>query len=436
MKISKKIFTSMLICNILTVIFIGIAIATNYFVFGNVISNNNVIFGRVNTSLVIVIGSALITIIISIIISLLVGKNITKPIKGVTQILKRTAEYDIVDDKNYDWLLSVKDESADMADSLRKMRITLRDVVKNIRLGSHEVLNYSQILATATSETSISIDDISKAVEEMASGAMYQASEAEASSKRLDELAGEIEEAVEKLELLEQFGQKANNTTLMGIQALNKLKEKSSANNNIVKEVSNNVESLTVKSKSIGNILETIRTIAEQTNLLALNAAIESARAGEAGKGFAVVADEIRNLAEQTSISTEEVERIIIDIQDEVALVKENMENVQTILEESNDELNDTDVAFVDIDTSVKNMNDQLEAVVNNINKIDRDKNQVVEFVKAISDVSQDSASTTEQVSASVQQQSDTISDISNKADSLEKVAQNLEVIVGKFEIE
>ncbi len=436
MKISKKIFTSMLICNILTVILIGIAIATNYFVFGKVISNNNVMFGRVNTSLVIVIGSALITIIISIIISLLVGKNITKPIKGVTQILKRTAEYDIVDDKTYDWLLSVKDESAEMADSLSKMRITLRDVVKNIRLGSDEVLNYSQILATATSETSISIDDISKAVEEMASGAMYQASEAEVSSKRLDELAGEIEEAVEKLELLEQFGQKANNTTLMGIQALNKLKEKSSANNNIVKEVSNNVESLTVKSKSIGNILETIRAIAEQTNLLALNAAIESARAGEAGKGFAVVSDEIRNLAEQTSKSTEEVERIIIDIQDEVSLVKENMENVQVILEESNDELNDTDVAFVDIDTSVKNMNHQLEAVVNNINKIDRDKNQVVEFVKAISDVSQDSASTTEQVSASVQQQSDTISDISTKADSLEKVAQNLEVIVGKFEIE
>ena len=75
------------------------------------------------------------------------------------------------------------------------------------------------------------------------------------------------------------------------------------------------VQGLDAAAQKIGEVVELITDIAEKTNLLALNATIEAARAGDAGKGFPVVAAEVKNLADQTANSTEEISSQINGIQ-------------------------------------------------------------------------------------------------------------------------
>src|SRR4029453_19422040 len=75
------------------------------------------------------------------------------------------------------------------------------------------------------------------------------------------------------------------------------------------------VSSLATAAEKIGDVLRLIGAIASQTNLLALNATIEAARAGEAGRGFAVVASEVKGLASQTAKATEEIAGQVTSIQ-------------------------------------------------------------------------------------------------------------------------
>ena len=207
----------------------------------------------------------------------------------------------------------------------------------------------------------------------------------------------------------------ASGNTEVGRSVVNKAKDAISRLAQDIESTGQVVEQLASTTQDIGSILGVIRDISEQTNLLALNAAIEAARAGEQGRGFAVVADEVRNLASRTADSTEEIQKMINQLQSDAKDAVAAMSTGKVITLEgvaASDEavdvlggISDRIVDITDRNTQVATATEEQSTVVHTIN-------QNIEEINAINEVT---TGTAEQLAEASQE----LRDLSSRLDKM-----------------
>lgn len=379
---------------------------------------------------IIIVGAA-----IGCVIGLIVGKRISKPIVAVTELINLTAELDIKNNSDYDYILEYKDETGDIAKALRDLRVKLREVVEILQADSKQLYGSADSLNGIATQGEQSIVGVNKAAEEFAKGAMEQAEDAQNASENMHILSNEIDEYQNNSVILEEAARAAHGSGQKGGQLVNDLSDQFASTAQTIEQLDQNVKTLSVKSESISEITVAIQGIARQTNLLALNAAIEAARAGEAGKGFAVVADEIRVLSEETAKSTTEIETIVSEILSVINLTQKNMNESNETIESSGYVMSDVKNAFVEIDDSMSETIAKLEIISNSLEKITGNKNSVMESIEGISAITEENAAASEEISASMDTQVSLMSDIISNVKDVNEIIKRLDKVVQMFEV-
>jgi methyl-accepting chemotaxis protein len=371
-------------------------------------------------------------IIVSILLAWYIGSRISKPVVKVTELIDKTSKLNLSYGKENESLLISKDETGIMANSVINMRNTLRGFVKNT---SNEVLSTSKIISAAMKDTISSVDNVSKAVEELAKGATAQAQQAENDLSKLLELADKIKDTLNYSDDVKNYSAEMQKANMEGQSTMNIMKGKFIENEKVANTTAEKIDELSGKSKAINRIVETIGSITEQINLLSLNAAIEAARAGDAGKGFTVVADEIRKLAEGAKSSTDEISSIVKEIQTGIKNVKGSVDTSQEVVKSAGDAMDKALNSFNGIDNFIDKISKEIEGLTDKIRKINDDKDEVVNSIQEISAITQQSAASTEEVSASIEEETRAIEGITDTSVKLENIAKRLDNLVKKFTI-
>lgn len=371
--------------------------------------------------------STSIAFVICVVIAIFCSAIITKPIKEMAEIADRFSTLDLRDDDRRERIGQRRDEVGLLGRSIGGVREQFHAIVTDIKAQSNNIHTTAASLDEHTKETLNNIEQVERAVYEIAEGASSQAEDTQKATENVIRMGNMVEDTnqeVENLHLyanaMKQSGDDASKT----LSDLEEINHKAKESIDLIYQQTNTTNESALK---IREATELITFIAEQTNLLSLNASIEAARAGEQGRGFAVVASQIQKLAEQSNESARQIGEIITLLISDSGKAVDTMNEVMEIMEVQNKNIQQMGQQFEQLFAAIDKSNRGVGNIADRTKSLDEARVNVVDIVQNLTAIAEENAAGTQETSASVTEVNDIVSQISENVNQLRRIAEELE---------
>lgn len=369
----------------------------------------------------------LITVIIIIVVAWIIANNLVKGIRTGVAVV------DEVSKGNLTVNVDRKDEIGELASSAARLKAELVSLISQIADKSGRVYEESQMLNSKAANTADMVSQVEKAVEEVATGATFQAEETQNATENIVIMGNMVEDTNDEVGTLAVSSNQikdASDTATTILRELGEINKRVMDAMQVIYKQTNITNESALKIREATNL---ITSIAEETNLLSLNASIEAARAGEQGRGFAVVAGQIQKLAEQSDESAKQIEAITNSLIRDAEEAVETMNDVQEIMRQQTTKVTQSERTFGEVKAGIDQSITSINAIAQQTSKLDEARAKVIDGVQNLSAIAQENAASTEETSASVSEVSSIVEDISTSASQLENIADELKKSIGLF---
>lgn len=370
-------------------------------------------------------------IILLVVLSIVIGR-ITKPIVRVDGYMKGVAQ------GNLTGSLSVKSrtEIGSMVQAVNESVSSIKGVVTDIKKAVSHLQDETEecqkavgVLEGQSNSINYSSELIAENMDQLSGSATTVAQMAEKVSEAVGAILDKGEDSRTALNSTMDATLKGQENIMAASQEIMGVKD-------AVTELAATVGKVEKLAARISSIIIVIQEIASETDLLALNASIEAARAGEAGKGFAVVAGEIKNLADHSAQSAEDIAKLIKEVEQIVNItVSQTKENVSRI-ESSVAVVDDTKESFAVISGAVENIHDRMDGILTDIQ-------QVEESAHTFATISQEQMAGVEQVTSTIMvvrestgANLDSVSRMKESVEQLNQIVDHLKKTSNQFRVE
>ena len=375
------------------------------------------------------IGLLAVALVVFIIVVLIVLNEVVKPLQNQRKELNAIIEEINAGQGDLTKRVSVRshDEIGQASDNINHFIETLQSIMSNIINNSNVLDGVVGNVAESVSSSSDSANDISAIMEELSATMEEVSATTSTVSENTVSADGRIREMNEQTKVISKYAQEMRERA----EALeNTATENMNNTSRVIGEITEEMNLALENSKSVekvAQLTDDILSISSQTNLLALNASIEAARAGEAGKGFAVVADEIRQLADSSRETANNIQTINEQVIDAVQGLVKSSEKIITYINES--VLPDYQ-SFVEggqqYSTDANHIDTTMDECSNMAGEIQATMAKITDAIEGINRAVEESANGVTDAAVSIDSLVQSISTVSGQMEENSAVAKNL----------